>query len=483
MRVEELIEYLNQTISDQSLAKLKEYDFEIDKKTNYPVVKNQYIFQLKPTSKGDFEKNDGFKKELFSAGILSVKKTCRCNSNLKLIETNNIDDYSSLTEFINRSNLQIGGYEAYIILDGYYYQIIGSQPNIIIGNPDPDDPPPPPPRKDAEYSIPHRDQYLPLRESFLRGAKAHKQNLPDSAVVAILDSGIDLRYFEDIIPLNFYNAICGAEVNDCNICDKSLKNKAYGWSFIDEYASRVFPNNPYDDDLSHKHGTRIAKIIANVTQNNVRIMPLKTADYAGIHQYFDIYCAFEYILNYNKTRINLKDKVKIINASWGFYSNHSLPILDKYIEKLKDEQIYLVTSAGNDGLDISQYIYYPAAYSRAVTENFVYTVTSVKEIEEGRYTAQDFGLNYSELYVDAGVVADNEGGYKDPLNPNVGGPRIKGTSYAAAYFTGFLAEQMSNPNYNDNIAELKDGDFQAFAALGVRGQNNRDNNWIVTTNE
>ena len=63
-------------------------------------------------------------------------------------------------------------------------------------------------------------------------------------------------------------------------------------------------------------------------------MPLKTANYRGESEFFDIFCAFEFILNYNR-RSREEDKVKFINASWGYYGQeyemftHYMEAVDK----------------------------------------------------------------------------------------------------------------------------------------------------------
>lgn len=447
--------------------KVKEYDNEIvdigqivGKKTSpnkVQAVKNQYIFQLTPINK---KKWDKFKEEdpLFifkpqSQQKLSIKNQCSCNPNLKLIEGEK-DIYKELKTFINPNS----NHKQLIEIDGYYYQIDGAQPNVLISNPDTDDPPPPKPNNSNAERETFRDEYIPLRESFLKKAFYHNQNLPESPVVAIMDSGIDLRYFDNEpeyikgLPLNFYQNQCGLHSNDCNLCDKKLRNHSYGWSFIDEDVYKTYPNNPYDDDGRHKHGTRIAKIIADRTDNNVRLMPLKTADYQGVHQFFDIYCAFEYILKYNDNAAE-KDKVRIINASWGYYGAY-LPLFGGYIEKLNTQGVLLITSAGNDDLEIgAEHPYYPAMFSKKNRDNKVYTITTVAKAEKDIYKVKE---NYSAEYVDAGVVGTEQGRFDDPLREGIQRDNrlmIKGSSYAVAYYTGFLAEQLGRGIGVDRLEE------------------------------
>jgi Subtilase family len=357
-------------------------------------MSNQFIFRLTPINKKEFIKETeiGSKqkpsskqgpnskektelsKKVISLQQFSLINQCKCQPYLRLYE----------------GNLESSGDGRYYVEeDGSYYEV-DIQPNAITSNPDTADQPPNPPGRNEKGRAAERDNYRILDKLELEGAKNNSFN-HDYPVVAILDSGIDLRYFpldlkRPLFPLHYYENPCCLSISNCG-CN-GHDNYVFGYSFINEYHYRKHPYNPFDDDKSHKHGTRIAKIIADMTRNKVRLMILKTANFAGNHRFFDIYCAFEYILAYNRVA-EPKDKVRIVNTSWGYKGNKQ-PIFTNYVKQLYDNNISLVTSAGNDEIEIGAgNPYYPAMY-RVDNVHAITTVAKVKdeyEIKEN-YSAE-----------------------------------------------------------------------------------------------
>lgn len=188
-------------------------------------------------------------------------------------------------------------------------------------------------------------------------------------------------------------------------------------------------------------------------------MPLKTANYRGESEFFDIFCAFEFILNYNR-RSREEDKVKFINASWGYYGQeyemftHYMEAVDKLDLKREVDNgfgIKFINAAGNAGDrledgrqrghndkaklgdNVGEHLRYPTLYSEIFDR--VYTVTTLDENEEAVE-------NYSNVYVEVGIVGKTNGSVKgtfpDPLNPLQENAYIKGSSYATAYLTGMV---------------------------------------------
>jgi Subtilase family len=462
--------------------------------------KNQYIFELGttgfklPPPPSDMNKKnsiigEGFPNRSNKHFYTEIKK-CRCNPRLRLF------DFAEFNVDAQLDFYEDGGSLYYIQLqDDFYYNIIGAMPNIIHGSPDNEDPPPQKPGNSTDYWQNYElDEYVPLRKDFLVAARNHADTHPNAPVVAIMDTGIDLRYFYDEndrvnFPLHYYNNHpCDLCPNLCYVCDCDCNKGIYGCNFIRNQPHCTFPENPFDDDLRHKHGTRIAKIIANVTDNNVRIMPLKTANFKGESEFFDIFCAFEYIKNYNDRSYD-KDKVKFINASWGYYGK-KYALFTHYMKKLdfdkENPPIKFITAAGNAGdlnhstqrtfaealislipnfqglqLQLPQNIIdflngfigrnrrderieitdsrdkrrYPLMYSEEY--NGVYSATTIQE-NNGVLQAVE---NYSREYVEIGVIGTRreniDGTFLDPLS-DVRTDFIKGSSYATAYLTAYL---------------------------------------------
>lgn len=450
--------------------------------SNLILIPNQYIFILSPVIHNVAQIEEA-KKRLLPYKKKEIKR-CKCNPALRLFEFYEDIDIDIYLDGNQKGNLW------YIQIEDRYYSIEQAMPNGIHGSPDDEDPTPKSPPivragGDAENQL---DEYVPLRKAWLDEARNHSFRLPNAPVVAIMDSGIDLEYFtndDDTVtfPLHYYkNHPCDISPNLCYVKDLNCCEGLYGWNFIKNDPHLTFPENPFDDDLRHKHGTRIAAIIANVTKNNVRIMPLKTANYKGESAFFDIFCSFEFILNYNK-RSRDEDKVRFINASWGYYGRRyamftyymDIDKLDLRNPKEDNEfKIKFINAAGNAGDDVgdgvdrrdstrlkigesnSEFDRYPTMYSE--TFDRVYTATTIEKVR-GQYKAIE---NYSKKYVEIGVIGETKknsenidvpGTFPDPLGGILGG-YIKGSSYATAFLTGCIVNGQDYKHLNQAEIEI-----------------------------
>ncbi len=117
-----------------------------------------------------------------------------------------------------------------------------------------------------------------------------------------------------------------------------------GWNFVD--------GNPnVNDNHPGRHGSWVTQLIIdqvvdkNKTLDNseiieLKIRPVKVLDSNGHGNLFNLLCGFAYAR---------KAGIKIINASLGFYSYCGSPpeILTKQVEKLRADNILLITAAGN----------------------------------------------------------------------------------------------------------------------------------------
>lgn len=306
-----------------------------------------------------------------------------------------------------------------------------------------------------------KDPYTPLTEYWLEKALKHNTNHQEAPVVAVLDTGIDFQF--DWTMCAFPEPHCPLWFNDKDTTKNTdqigpLQKDLIGWNFVGtgSMLGSAQHNNPYDDDEDHKHGTRIAALLArqcrqnlrpdlpgSKTDKNVRLMILKTHDYRGVGLLFDIFSAFDYLLLQ-------KENVKIINASWGFYGER-VAQFDHYMKSFEDAGIWFVTAAGNNsdfdddykvhelsaGSDTERY---PACYSEST--NKVLTVTTATRLcSYDSCTGTSFeeispSENYSQEFVDIAVSAGRDGCFPEPLNRS--SHVIRGTSYATAYVIGKL---------------------------------------------
>lgn len=298
------------------------------------------------------------------------------------------------------------------------------------------------------------DHCVPLTEFWLGKAKEHNETHTNSPIVAILDTGIDLRY--DWTMSAFPEPNCPLWFNEEEI-SLPLQKDLIGWNFVGT-GSLLKPsqhNNPFDDDATHKHGTRIAAILAQQCQRytktdrcdyeknvDVRLMILKTHDYRGIGLLFDIFCAFDYVLYH--------PEVEIINASWGFYGTE-VAEFTTYMYKFEKRKIWFVAAAGNSSdfednfrphelTKKSDAEHYPACYSLGFEKVLTVTTALFTRRIDSNDGSKLFEIqpyeNYSKKYVDVAITAGRDGSFPEPLRrvDHV----IRGTSYATAYAIGKL---------------------------------------------
>ncbi|MEM8586191.1 MAG: S8 family serine peptidase [Bacteroidota bacterium] len=172
--------------------------------------------------------------------------------------------------------------------------------------------------------------------------------------IAILDSGIDPRLQSHSVPgqsplylwENPDEDLDGADQGDDPFC---YVDDLIGWDFINN------DNNPMDD---HSHGTHVAGIVANTLSTyapsvNYQLMPLKVLDHKGVGTTFEAICALLYAA---------ENGADVINLSWGFVGDEN-PLLTRAMEYAIESGATIVTSAGNDNVDLSYIDHWPSAYA------------------------------------------------------------------------------------------------------------------------
>lgn len=310
-------------------------------------------------------------------------------------------------------------------------------------------------------TIPERD----VRQSELkkRGEIPLNPN-KEEIIVAVLDTGIDTDLID---PAYLWQETAGTVVGDC------YKEQKAGWNFVSD-------NPDFRDDHAGRHGSVVSQYIINEfkqsKENRLKIMPLKTHDKNGEGDLFGIICAIHFAI---------AKGAQLINASWGFYYYYELPI--SYLKTLisnalRKQGILFVTASGNkidaeDALAKQLYLvehglvltdsqlrnlaihnFYPAHLSTIT--NSVVTVTTT----DG--TGVSASQNYSEEYVDLGVLADqvSKEGMKFKLPFDTSGPEllISGSSFATAIATGLIGANCKKSLYVPNI---KKADFLSALKL------------------
>ncbi|SFG86419.1 Serine protease, subtilisin family, partial [Lachnospiraceae bacterium C7] len=201
--------------------------------------------------------------------------------------------------------------------------------------------------------------------------KEEKQQI----IVAVIDSGVDLSNEK----LNTRLAKSSKE-NFVKLSDEDIQNKFYS------------------DELGH--GTKIAKLIAENTDSNVSILPIKVTDDKNQTNTLKLY---------NGIKSAIDSNVDVINISLNGKGKSKL--IDNAIKEATEKGIAVVVSAGNDGEDTKEYI--PSSTKEAIVVSSKDTNMS-NYGDEIDYCAEDsyvgekgsvsVGTSYSAAYVTASVA-------------------------------------------------------------------------------
>ncbi len=386
------------------------------------VVRNQLVIDFKQPS---LSNNDEVilsgidaRKEQFVSGIKAiVRRVSHCNPNLVLLEGDEIH--------LLEGNIDV---EYSPGRDRPPPEVENSSANDVHYSPGRDRPPP-----DVVASSGGSGSLLASRyTSFdrqLRRILADSHRWKKFPIVAVMDTGIDFAFPNTAtIPIQHNGGH--------PMCD-TVEPDYIGWDFVNDQ------NDPYDDDLRNKHGSRIAAIISRAMNHRVKILPLKVLSNTGVGLLFDIFCGFEYLLS-----ARLPEKPVVINASWGFYSGVENALLTSYVRRIRDKGMWLVNAAGNRGdinhdgsnVSIDDNTRYPACYS-----NRHFNVMTITTIRKDPFEAVE---NYSPTFVNSGVQGDdNDGGFPESLVDNNALPKIVGSSYATPYASAFVAMKYKKPYY------------------------------------
>ena len=256
-------------------------------------------------------------------------------------------------------------------------------------------------------------------------------------VIAIIDTGVDI---------NHPSLAASIWVNDDEIPGNGIDDDAngyiddiHGWDFVNNRA--IEPGTTQYDDTGH--GTHVAGTIAGHigVNSHAKIMVLKFME--GNSGYIsDAIRALQYAVNNGAT---------LSNPSYGTYNfSQSFKAV---IDNSSQNNHLLIAAAGNNGLDIDQTPFYPAAFD---LDNII----SVSASNENHQLA--FFSNYGDTSVD--ILSPGTAIYS--TLPNTGYGLMSGTSMAAPLVTGILSLGISASS-TASITQLKESMIASADSNGI----------------
>jgi hypothetical protein len=237
---------------------------------------------------------------------------------------------------------------------------------------------------------------------------------PNRSVVGLLDTGMDLQALAPVVMRTPEN---GSDTSPRNC----LSDDMLGYNFIDKN------NNVWDN---FGHGTHIASNIAKYNNNSVKILAVKTHDKDGLGSLFSVTCGTIYASDMG---------AKIINASWVIIHDNAsdVAILKTAIDYAKRKNVLFVSTAGNNGLEISDKFkvfpayFYPNVSNKKDEDNVI--VVGAVDLTRTPFSLNSFS-NRGAKYVD--ILADGT----TPNYTLTGTPNANGTSLSTGVVTALAAQ-------------------------------------------
>ncbi|WP_435262907.1 S8 family peptidase [Tenacibaculum sp. nBUS_03] len=243
--------------------------------------------------------------------------------------------------------------------------------------------------------------------------------------VGVLDTGVNANYPLFVSPF-LYNS---SGVN--------VASELSGWDFVNH-------DNDFYDDYELIHGTKVTYIVNNkLNEDGIphQILPVKVCDENGVASYFNILCGLKYAL----------PRVHIIQMSLGWYNNNVY--VNSIFNDLVTEynNVLIVTSAGNAGVDNDNVSHYPSSYPQA---NILAIAASNTENSNIAYFS-NYGANTVDFYAPGQNIK-----FYDISGSLV---YISGTSYAAPLVTAISAKVL----YDSGMLHSPNQIIDVLNTLGV----------------
>lgn len=221
--------------------------------------------------------------------------------------------------------------------------------------------------------------------------------------VAILDTGVDVK-----------NDVLKDRIIDLGINLSSTGDK-----------------NSISDD--NGHGTEIATLIANNSNSNVKLMPIKVANENGKATILNTYLGIQKAIENN---------ANVINISMNTAKSTTSQILENVINEASDKGIVVVVSAGNNGMNTED-----------ITPSNIESAIVVSAVDNNNFASYS---NYG-----ATVDFTSYGIYENK----------SGTSYAAANVSGIIGDLLSKNEQvsilNNYAIDLGDTGFDNYFGNGL----------------
>lgn len=286
-------------------------------------------------------------------------------------------------------------------------------------------------------------------------------------VVAVVDSGIDINH-EDLknnIWTNPFDKLDGID-NDNN----GYIDDINGWNFVGQ-------NNNVKDDFYH--GTHVAGIIAAEKNGlgvvginpSAKIMGLKFQNSSGMGYTGAAVSAINYAVKMKNAGVN----IAAINLSWGGGTSVNLS-LQKAIQTASDNNIIVVSAAGNNGDNNDVTPRYPSSYKFSNT-------ISVGAIDSNLNwaTYSNYGKNSVEIASPGSNILSTIPGnqYSYVSGSSMAAPFVSG-AVSLLRGLGYGANVVKNAILNGSSFLVSLADKVGFGLLNVQGALNYLKNNNVT---
>ena len=254
------------------------------------------------------------------------------------------------------------------------------------------------------------------RKKFAKASAGRNRKIPVTSnevmLITLTDSGINFGQLSQEETNYIYYSEGPIEFS--NVAG-TVKTQS-GWDFRNKTDD---VSSPLSSANELTHGTLVLKeiiqqlIAANISSNQVKILPLRTHNDNGTGLLFDGICSMYYV---DKMNDFIKNNGQIVNASWGYYGERNRSF-ELAIDSLQKKSTLVVTGAGNGKenkrVTLEEHPFYPAAMKKT---NLL-AATSLNDNCQISF----FGNTSNEL-VHVGQIAPD------------------GTSYAAPVLTAILVE-------------------------------------------
>jgi hypothetical protein len=224
-------------------------------------------------------------------------------------------------------------------------------------------------------------------------------DMPNEVLVAVIDGGINWELEPSIRDYLWHNP------------DSGLPHATpHGYNFVE------------DDRIEMKHhGLLVSRYIThNLNSDKLKLMDLRIINENGEGILFDALCAMQFAIDKN---------ADIMNMSWGYYSQRFDQTFIKYIKKAKNENIILIASAGNDGLNTDYCHHYPSGFEDFLFNQFADNLISVAYLDDNEHKLSERS-NYG--FSTVALAAPGTFDYHE------------GSSYAAPHITRYASIIISN---------------------------------------